>query len=329
MTPPSGLVALEKAQFGIESSAGSLVAADTVLACEGAGQFAPSITRQLVPDNQGLLVPTAHLDVASGTVFSYRHTLDFEQILLPLETGLLAATVSGAGPYMWVYTPSSAAPDDLASATIEQSIYDGTTRHLEREFGFMTTRRFAISGELNQPAQIEVDMFGRKSQSSTFTAAQSPLTLNRIPSNLFGLFIDTSWANLGTAAKTGILRSFNYEIITGAEPNTTLDQRSDLDMTGIRRGPIAGTVELNYEYDADADAEFDAWVAGTNRFISLEATVGTNILLLQAHIELTEDPTFGEEDGLRTVRLRGTMVDDPVSGNFANVDVTNDIAGPF
>ena len=323
---PTGIVALEKAQFGIETTPGTLVAADTVLVCEGGGQYQPMIDRQWIQDNHGLLAPVAYLDVMKGAQFSFRHALDFEQILLPLLTGIQSGTPAGSDPYTWTFLPDPATVEDLKAATLEYSIFDGTTRHLQREAGFGTCSRFAITGGFNQPAMIEYDMFTRAPQTSTFTASQAALTRTLVPSNLFGLFIDTSWANLGTTQKEVILRSFRYEVNTGAAPNYTLDQRTDLDFTGLRRGMILGTVELVLEYGAAGDAEYDAWEAGTNRFISLEVAVGSKTLVLQAHIELTENPTFGEADGLRTVTLRGQMCYDATSTNFMNVEVVNALA---
>lgn len=324
----SGIVALEKAQVGIETTPGTLVAADMVLVCEQGGSYQPMIDRQLIEDNHGLLVGVVDLDVMKGSQFTYRHVLDYEQVLLPLLTGIKSITASGtATPYTWAFEPDPAAVETLKAATVEYSVFDGTTRHLQREFGFGTTSRFAITGGFNQPAMIEVDMFGRAPQTSTFTASQAALTRELIPSNLFGLHIDTSWANLGNTQKTGIIRSFRYEVNTGAAPNYTLDQRTDLDMTGLRRGMISGTVELVLEYDANGDAEYDAWEAGTRRFYSLEcAGSGSRTMVLQACVELTENPVFGEADGLRTVTLRGAMRYDATSGNFMNVTVANALA---
>jgi len=238
----------------------------------------------------------------------------------------MSVTPAGSDPYTWTFTPDPSTVETLKAATLEYSIFDGTTRHLQREAGFGTCSRFVITGGFNQAAMLEFDVFARAPQTSTFTASQAALARTLIPSNLFGLFIDTSWAALGTTQKTDILRSWRYELATGAAPNYTQDQRSDMDMTGVRRGRILGKVELVLEYGAAADAEYDAWEAGTKRFVSLEAAVGTKSLALQAHIELMEDPGFGEADGLRTVTLRGRMLNDATSGNFMNVEVVNALA---
>lgn len=325
----TALNALEKLQMGIETTAGTLVAADTVIVADSGGTFTPEIDRQAITDVHGVLAEVDDLDVRKGSLLSVTHSLDYEQVLIPLVTGLKGVTTpTGVGPYTWTVTPAVSAPEALSAATFEVSFTDGTTRHLEREFGYGTCSHMAISSTFNAPATITADYFGRAPQTSTFTGALTELSRELIPGSSFGVYIDGTWAGLGTTQKSGLVRSFTLDLLTGAAPKYTLDARSDLDMGGLTRGMVTGTLELVMEYSADGDAEYDAWESKTRRFISLEATgSGTRSLKLQGCFEYTTPPAFSVEEGLRLVTLTGALRYDPTSTNVVSAEVVNDLSG--
>ena len=325
---PASVVSLEKLQLGIETTAGTLVAADVVLPVETGGQFEPAIERVHLDEAQGVRAMVRHLDVSKGSRLTYRHSLDFSNILYPLNCGLKQTTPTGVGPYVWTVNPDPTVVEALDSATFEISYTDGSTRHLQREFGFGTCESFTISIDANQPAQLEATWFGRKSQTSTFTAAQSPLTVTKIPSNLFTVAIDPNWAAMGSTLKSTMVRTATVTVNTGRAPDYTLDGRTDLDMTQIQSGEdITGTVSLSCEYDAAGDTEYDNWEAGESaiRFIELRAASGTSVLEIQMAVRLT-GVSFSEADGLRMIDITGELVYDETSTEVINFVVTNGVA---
>ena len=324
----ASVVSLEKLQLGIESTAGTLVAADVVLPVETGGQFEPGIERVHLDEAQGVRAMVRHLDVSKGSRLTYRHSLDYSNILYPLNCGLKKVTPSGGPVYVWTVNPDPAVVEALDSATFEVSYTDGSTRHLEREFGFATCESFTISIDANQPAQLEATWFGRKSQTSTFTAAQSPLTVSKIPSNLFTVAIDPNWAAMGSTLKSTLVRTATVTVNTGRAPDYTLAGRTDLDMTQLQSGEdISGTLSLTCEYDAAGDTEYDNWEGGESsiRFIELRATNATDILEIQMAVRLT-GVSFSTSDGLRLMELTGELVYDPVSTEVINFVVTNAVA---
>lgn len=322
------LVALESLQFGKETTPGTLVAADTVIQTEeGVGGYAPEIDRQLIKDNHGLRVGVTDLDVRKGTILRYRHALDFEQSLIPLNLGLKSVTPTGGAPdYVWTFEPSAGAPDALNAGTFEASLTDGTTRHLQREFGYATCSRFAISGGRAAASTIEADYFARKAQTSTYTAGQSALSRTFVPGALWTAFIDTSWAGLGGTQVSALVKSFKFECMTGAAPDDLMDGRTDLDFSDLIRGDIMGTLELDCEYTASGDAEYDAWEDKTPRYISLIATNGARVFEISGRFLYTAMPTFSADGPVRMVKLVGSLRYDATASKFLKIEVTNLIA---
>lgn len=324
----AGVVSLEKLQLGIETTAGTLVAADTVIPVENGGTFEPIIDRQHLDEAQGVRAMVQHLDVSKGSRITYRHSLDYENILFPLNCGLKSDTPTGTGPYVWTINPDPTVVEALNAATFEFRVFDGSTAHLQREVGFGTCESFTIDINANQPAMLEASFFGRKSQASTFTASQTAIAATKIPSNLFTVYIDDSWANLGNTQKSGLVRTARLQVNTGRAPDYTLDGRTDLDMTQLQSGEdISGTFTMSCEYTAAGDTEYDNWEAGESdiEFIRLNATDGAKILQIDMAVRYTS-VSFTEEDGLRMLNLTGDLVYDATSTEQINFVITNSVA---
>lgn len=324
---PNAINALEKLQFGLETVAGTIVAADTVLLAEGGGEFVDEIERVALEEPRGVLAMVEDVDVRQGALLTYTQALDYEQVLLPLLTGIKQTTPAAGPPKVWTFLPTLTAPDTLDSASFEVAYTDGSTKHVEREFGFGTTRKFTIEFAYNQVTKITCEVFGRASQASTLTGSLSPLSRTVIPSNLWKVYIDTSWAGLGGTQKSGLIRKGTLEIVTTAEPDYTLEGRSDLDLTQLLRKMITGSLQLTMAVDANFATEYTAWRAKTMRFIRLIATAGANNILQfdLAGIYL-EPPSFGLDRGLRVGDLTLGLRYDPTSAKVFQAIVTNSIA---
>src|SRR5690606_31834426 len=148
--------------------------------------------------------------------------------------------------------------------------------------------------------------------------------------NLFKVYVDSTWAGIGSTQKSALIRSARLEVNTGRAPDYTLDGRADLDMTQIQSGEdISGTLSLVCEYNADGDTLYDSWESGESgiQFIQLIATDSTNTLEIDMAVRLT-GVAFREEDGLRLLELTGELVYDPTSTEQINFVVTNGISAP-
>lgn len=327
MASPTALVPLEKLQFGVETTPGTLVAADTIFLAEDGGAWTPEIERQEIDEQRGVLGMVEDVVVRKGSLLSTAGVLDFEQILLPLATGLAELSTAGVGPYTHTVEPSMTNPDTLKAATWEIAYRDGSNKRVEREFGYSQCRRFGIELAFNQPARLTAEYFGRADQTSTNTNSLSALSREVIASNLFNVYIDDSWASLGSNHVTNLVRSATLEIVTGVEPMPAVDSLTDLDYDTIQRGFIGGSLQLTCAVQADATAELAKWRSGDLRFVQLKA-LGSSSRSLKANLSGRYSAvSFGRDGNLRTMTLTMPLRYDPTSGKIVGFEVINALAG--
>lgn len=323
-----GLYALRKLQYGVETTRGTLVAADTKLI--GEGRYTPA--RELAEDTypRGVRARTLGQQtiIGRGSRLSWEQSLDFEQALLFFTTGLVADSVSGVGPYVHAFDLDPTALENVKAATYEVAYaMDGTTEHFEKEFGFGVCSQITIDLAAGEIGKLSAEVFGRAAQTSTVTAAQSALTRVEIPSEQFKVYIDSSWANLGNTQVSNLIRSARLTINTGLAEDRTLDGDTDLAFTGIKSEEVGFTLALSMNYDANAATEVAAWEAETARFIRLEATIGTSVFEVNLAGEYLTAPEVGEHDGQQEiVSLDLVGGYDVTGGEILTVNITNGLA---
>ncbi len=325
----NGLYKLRNLQYGWESPVGTSVAA-THKAVGKAG-FKPIIDRMAEEAPRGLRVPVDEfLDVMKGGEITFEGDLTYEDLLVPLETGLVGGvSATGVGPYTRVY-PYTLAPT-LAAVTAEAVIDDGTTKHYQREFAYMTCREFEIGIVMNGKSKLSYTLFGRAEQTSTVTPGLSPITGRaKIPGNLWTFAIDSSWAGLGGTPKTATLREATLHVVTGAKPDYTADGRSDLDMTAIILDELQPTLKTKLRHNAATATEIDNWRTGTRRFIRLKAdngAAGAANRKVQLDLSLRlMSWSPGEEEGQEIVDADWQVVYDTAASKALEITVINGLA---
>ena len=88
------------------------------------------------------------------------------------------------------------------------------------ETEYVQFSKLKISGEISQDGgdstiKMDVDYYGRQNSVASFTALTAQTDLVPVNAKLCKLFIDPSWAAVGTTEKTNTLRAFDIEIISG------------------------------------------------------------------------------------------------------------------
>ena len=324
----SAIHSLSEVAYGVESTPGQIVVADSGLVVdEGIAAYSEIEERQVLEAPRGVLAEVEDILTRKASELAYTQPLTFEEFPIVLLAGLGMST-SGAGPYVHTSLPSMTDPNSLSALSFEMFLTDGSTQHEKRKFAFGQCSEFTVELAFGQAARLSANWFGRAGLALASPATPSVLTGRElIPSELFSLFIDDAYANLGTTQISSIIRSATLRVDTGVRPNYSLDGRADLDFSGLLRGMIGVELDITAEFDANVALELADWRAGTARFISLEAAgSGTSEMKLQSALAYVEPPTFAEEDGLvvGNLRLRGRY--DATSGNLFNAEVTNSIA---
>lgn len=327
---PTGLFDLRKLQVALEATAGTIVPATQQLI--GRAQYTPQIVRDLDDFPRGTLIG----DVGAGTLtrqgsrLVWETDLTYEEVIYPLLCGILDDAVpTGVGPYIWDFSRDWTLGGATKTASFEFVVDDGAAQHFEAEFGFAVCESFGISfaGGDESPAKLTSTWFGRAEQASVLTPALTPLTdRSPVAGELFGLWIDATWATLGTTQKTKLLKNANLQVETGKAPDFTTDARTDLDFSGVQDKKASATLTLRLNHNADGKAEVDAWRAGTARAIRLKATDGVKIVQIDSFGYYRGEPEFDEEDGQEVVSLELGIDYDATGADALNFQITNQIA---
>ena len=323
----TGLLPLRLLQLGFEATAGTLVPATKKVI--GSAGVKPIIEWDREDFPRGIRVPNNEITaVMKGSEITVECDLSYEQLQWPLHSGLGTSAAVGTGPY--VYTFANAVSPTLKSITAEFVVDDGSTKHYQREFGYCLTSQFQISIVRNQMAKLSWSMFGRAEQTSTVTGSLTALTLERIPSNLFKVWIDDTWANLGTTQKTATLREATLTVPTGVAPEHTLDGRTDLDFVQPMYQQSNPTLELTMLHNASTATEVGNWRTGTIRFIRLKADNGAaaganRALSIDVAVRLLSWE-FSDEDAQEIVTANWEVVYDATGAKSIEIVLTNGLS---
>ena len=166
-----------------------------------------------------------------------------------------AEATPAQGDYVWDHTPSMTGTNDIDSITLE--LGDDIQAY---EVEYLMFQRIKISGKVVQGAEvaavaIEAEAFGRQLSPTTFTGALSLPTVENMNAKLARLYVNPSWATVGTTEKVGILRGFEAEILTGVHPKFWGSANKYLDSHG--EDVISAMLTLDLEGGAVADGFWD------------------------------------------------------------------------
>ena len=265
---------LTKVQIGIETAAaaGTLVAATTLLPYTD-GSYEPTIERKTLEERGTVLADTDDVVVKRGSMLELTEELNTETLIGALLCSLAdVAPANLAGAYRWQFTPAVSAPSGLRTATFEVAATDGAADTYRGRFGFARATALSIEASA-ETAQLSTTWMGRAKQALAAAAAVAAPSRWIIPTALFSIYIDDTWAALGST-RYGQVRSFGLDIDPGLTEAPALAGRSDLDTAYWRRGRIRGNLSVVVDHDGDAGSELAHWEAGDLRYIRLEATNG-------------------------------------------------------
>ena len=275
---------LTKIQIGVETTAGTLVAATQRVPFTGAS-YTPTVERETLEEMGNVLADVDDVVVMRGSELELTEVLSTET-LIPALLCSLASVASSAegGAREWEFTPAVTSPSALGTATIEIDETDGGSSGYKGRFGF--ARATALSIEASDGiAQLTTTWTGRAKQPLANAANVTPPARWIIPAALFKCYINDSWATLGDTA-VGVVRSFTLDVDPGVAGAEALTGRADLDVSYWRRGRIRGNLNMVVDHDADTTSELAHWEAGDLRYVRLAATNGASGA---AHRSLTID----------------------------------------
>lgn len=281
-----------KSQYGAEATKGTAVAATAIW--PGTVNVPPDHKVKMLKPVTGRRGGSVISSVAQLLIDPLIMRMDQIYIeKLPLMFLMLLDGSVTAALGKWTFSPSLTAAGTYKSITLE---YGDDTQAYEAEY--VMARSLRLTGKTGDDGFVsaELNCFGRQETKTTFTAALTTGTLTPLIANLTSLWIDSTWATLGTTQKTGLLREFDIEITNEVHPKFMGD--GQLYFSSYGEGELDFNGTLVFEGNAAAVAEYDAWDAQTARAMRLLIGDGTNGLQLDLFGKYeTIQPIGREQDG--------------------------------
>ena len=321
---------LDELQVGIETTAGTLVAATQKVPFVSA-TLRPTQERKTLEERGTVLADTTDVVTRQGVELELTEELNTETIIAALLCCVETVTPSTAAnmPQEWEFTPTVTVPSTLDTATWEYNLTDGSAAVHRGRFGFARPTALSIEATTGT-ATLTTTWMGRARQTLSAAAALTPPARFIVPSMLFSVFIDDTWATLGTT-RYGLTRSLSFQLDPGLVAAEALAGRADLDMTHWRRGRIRGGVSVEVDHDGDASAELAHWEAGDLRFIRLEASNGAagddlRKLVIDTCGRYIDTPDVIASDGAQHTLALDTQLRADDSNNILRVAISNGLA---
>ncbi len=276
---------LRKMQYGLETVHGTAVAATRLM---------PVIVPPIQPDRKPTY-PREDVGVNVDAVRSYiagrlvRDKLNWDSAYFQSLPMLFSCGLQGnitpvkqtvdQDDYLWDYDP---ALDDTDNETDSITLERGDDE-IMIETEYVMFDRMKFSGECNQDGgdsamRIEANYFGRQNTKASFTPKLTIPTLHTINSKKTQFFLDTTWAGVGSTEKTGTLRAYDIDLLTGMHPKFHGSGEEYYDTHG--QGPIGFMGAFTFEGNANAVAIFDAMNDQTLQVVRLKILgprIGTGV----------------------------------------------------
>ena len=269
-------------QIGAETTRGTAVAATRRIVTPAATYRRQETFEHFEEDLDGLLSGSSRdpLNTRNGTELELGGMpLDFEQILIPLLSGIKGGVIStdpGTGEArLWTFLPSVTADPVPDTFTVEFEESDFTTGQ-EMEAPYAFTTELEITGGDEGTPELRWVMTARKTIDSTKTASIALPDLTEAANARWAVYIDDSWATLGTTRIAGQIYGFTWSLSDFLRPGYYLDNRTDLDFSQYEYGRRRVELTLDVVHDTAATGlvpleEADK-AAGNTRFVRVEVT---------------------------------------------------------
>ena len=263
--------AFRRAQMGQETVRGTAVAADLVLV-DGILTANPDFSFSIPQEDRNSLAERhTRTLIRQEAALRWEGPANFEDVIhwLLMSVKTIVATqpdaVSNPTVYRWSFVPRLSVVNTPISYTVE---WGDNTQEMEAEFVMARSVTFRFT--MDEPVQVSVDMFGRNPAKSTFTASLVAGAKEEIIATKAQIWIDATWAALGTTLKSNSLRSAEITI-PGPQLYRTASGGNPYYSTYVEPRRSA-TLRLSFIADANGWTEYDALaaLAGTLRAIRLK-----------------------------------------------------------
>lgn len=332
----AGIKAARRLQLGIESSAGTAVAA-TVL-WRGAGMLEDQKEPVVVEnENVGLIAPSDRIYIPKDAAALEMDEIEanFEQLPYLLACGIkdvVTGSADGIGSgkiYAYPFHTSAASLNGIKTATIE-----GGDNELVEEMEYSFIQKLKISGKPGEALKVGATWVGRQLTATSFTGAIAVPSVEDILFQKGKLYIDNSGGTIGTTQKANVFLGFDLDIDTGWKPIWTGD--GNLYFSFIKATTPKIEAKITFEMDAISVAERTNWRNKVARLIRLQfqgaalGTPGTTYSYKTLNIDLygkwTKFDKVDEIDGNDVVTGTFRCLYNATAAKLCDLLVVNEVA---
>lgn len=316
----------QKVQLGVETTAGTAVAATSIWRGIG-GHLKDERDTVVVPELIGVAAPSvrSYNPKVGATLVMAATPFTPELGLTIFEAGIkggVTATEDGTGGsgYMRAYPLGTTTANSLKTYTLES----GDNNQAE-EAAYCFVEQFTLAAEAGGVVTIAANWRGREVSNTTFTGALSLVEVSHLLASNGELYIDEPGGSFGTTAiGAGNLLSWQLQVNTGWKGKWTADSGAlYFQYAYFDKEAFSARLQMKWEHDSAVVTEKGKYRTNVARLIRIDvmgdsyATPGTT-------------PVMGTgQKGLR-IDFPGTYVEfDALAGENGNSVVTCALEGGY
>lgn len=318
---------LRNTQIARETANGTIIAAKDRLL--GDVKFTDASTLKQVEYPLGSMTQGAGKSVITSLLSNIDVTCTptFEQLLYFMLMSVLG-DVAGVGgpPVVWTFLAPEALNPDVDAFTIEGYVTDGATPvGIVVPYCFCTD--WVLSGGLNDLEKFTAKLVGNGMATHTMTPAITVPTCEEMLSNMAKLYIDDSWATLGSTPVAQVIYDHNLHWIPGLTPGFRED--GGLNFTKVNWGAHGAELKITAEFGASVQAERAKAASRALRFVRLEidgATTSKVVFDMCVQHKVRDFWWMANQGENDTVALDFMPAFDPTSSKHFQAAITNGLA---
>jgi len=249
---------------------------------------------------------------------------------LPIWLSMMgSATVAGtAAPYTWDFNPTmgTGSNNPKSFSFISADAVGGTAAGGNAYLlNYCLPTEISISADRSSLTALSANLFAQDVAATTAVPAASTVvpTSPFMSGRLWNVAVGTALGTASTWTPYNYVLDFNLTLNTGITRQAYLAGTSTM-VTHAEAGAFGGELTMTVQSNKAAN---DTWVLGAQEFVRLSWTDGTYSVAIYASIICSDlQPIAGNEDGLTTLTLTGTLAYDPVSAGTIRIVVGSDTA---
>lgn len=307
------------AQYGIETTPGTAVAADKKLTSLSIVPTADINIELFRPF--GMKFPTVSALGKDSTTAALTGQATYNEIGMVLAAGLVTPVTTGPTSTYYTHTGTidSDGPDALSSVTVEL----GSSVAAER-FTYGLVNSFTLDFD-RDGVKVGGSMIGQALTTGiTLTGSPTELVLVPIMGAQGSVYLDATSGGLGTT-KLGRVLKGTFSFGDRLNPLWVVDA-AQASYVGHVESPPNATFKMMIEADATGMAFLANARAGDTRFIRVTFVSGTYALTFDMAAKLGKPDAFSDDNSVYAIGLNWTLVHDGTWGKALTYVLVNKVA---